>query len=304
VSVPRHILALLVVAFALVPATASAHTTTDVVAVAVGDDATVRLQPTHGCGGSPTVEVRIRAPFEGAVAGAVEGWTTSAEPDGDGNTVLAWTGGVLPVDDKGSFPIEFVVPGTPGDLLVFPAVQRCENGEELAWISGDPLAEFPAPRLLVLRPGEPPAATIDDVAPDAPGRDQLVEIVDVDAATTTPTTAPTSTASTTAVPTTAVPTTTMPTTAEVSTTVGPAPATSSAPAETFVADGVAVTDTTDLLQQLEEATPDSRGPLVVVLIISAVVIVAAAVGVIVARRRIAPDVVREPGAPGGTPPTA
>jgi uncharacterized protein YcnI len=278
----------------LVPAVASAHTATDVVAVAVGDEAVVRLQPTHGCGDSPTVEVRIRAPFEGAIAGAVDGWSASAEADGDGNTVLAWTGGLLPADELGSFPIEFVVPGAPGDLLLFPAVQRCESGEELAWISGDPTSEFPAPRLLVLRPGEPPAATIDDVAPDAPGRDQLVAIVDVDAPTTTPappttTAAPAETSPTTvaSTPTTA-PVTDVPAGTETSTP-------STAPAESSTA-------TTDLLDELEEATPDSSGPLVVVLVIAAVVIVAAVVGVIVARRRIAPDVVREPGSTDGAPP--
>jgi uncharacterized protein YcnI len=283
----RRILAAVLVSFALTPLTASAHTTTDVVAVAVGDEAVVRLSPTHGCSGSPTVEVRIRAPFEGAAAGEVEGWTAAAEPDGEGNTVLTWVGGVLPADEVGSFPIEFVVPGTPGDLLVFPAVQRCESGDELAWISGDPTAEFPAPRLLVLRPGEPPAATIDDVAPDAPGRDQLVAIVDVDAPTTTVATAPTTVAPTPTVPVTAPPTEAPTAVPEVTSPV--------------VSQEV-VSDTTDLLTELEEATPDSRGPLVVVLVIAAVATIAAVVGVLVARRRIAPDVVREPGSPDGAPP--
>ena len=65
-------------------------------------------------------------------------------------------------------------------LLTFPAIQVCENGEELAWISGDPADEYPAPRVLVLPPGSEPAATLDDVPLDAPGRDQLVAVVDVD----------------------------------------------------------------------------------------------------------------------------
>ena len=50
----------------------------------------------------------------------------------------------------------------------------------MAWIDGDPEGETPAPRILVLEAGSPSAATIDDVPADAPGRDQLTAIVDVD----------------------------------------------------------------------------------------------------------------------------
>ena len=159
---------------------ASAHTDTDVVAVPAGSTATVTLRPTHGCGESPTIMVAVRAPVAGAVAEAVDGWSETSTPDGDTFTVLEWSGGVLPTDETGAFPVEFVVPDTVGDLLVFPAIQGCEDGSELAWISGDPAAEFPAPRLLILAPGSEPAATIDDVPLDAPGRDQLAAIVDVD----------------------------------------------------------------------------------------------------------------------------
>lgn len=114
------------------------------------------------------------------MAGVVEGWQESAEPDGEGNTILKWSGGVLPADQAGAFPITFMTPGAPGELLTFPAVQICEGDEELAWIDGDPEGEYPAPRLLVLPAGSEPAATIEDVPADAPGRDQLGEIVDVD----------------------------------------------------------------------------------------------------------------------------
>jgi uncharacterized protein YcnI len=171
-----------------------AHTEVDLVAVPAGSDATVTLRPTHGCDGRPTVEVAIRAPVPAATAGEVDGWTATATSDGAGRTVLTWTGGSLPATATGAFPVTFTAPDTPGALLTFPAVQRCDDGAELAWISGDPGADNPAPRLLILPAGSDPAATIDDVAPDAPGRDQLVAIVDVDNpnATTTapPTTAP------------------------------------------------------------------------------------------------------------------
>lgn len=178
----------------------SAHTTADVVAVPAGAAATVSLKPAHGCGESPTTEVVIRAPMEGAQAGQVEGWTATAEADGKGNTVVRWTGGSLPSDQAGAFPVRFTAPDTPGELLTFPAIQRCANGEELAWINGDPQSDFPAPRILVLAAGSEPAASIDEVPADAPGRDKLEAVVGIDALadstgteTTTPSTAPEST---------------------------------------------------------------------------------------------------------------
>ena len=176
--------ALLLVAGLAAPA--SAHTEADVVAVPAGREATVSLKPTHGCAESPTTAVAVRAPVEGATAKAVDGWKATATPDGQGNTVLEWTGGVLPVDQTGAFPVTFTAPDQPGLLLLFPSVQTCEDGSELSWISGDPADEFPAPRVLVLPADQPAATAIDQVAPDAPGRDQLTEIVDVDNPSTGP----------------------------------------------------------------------------------------------------------------------
>lgn len=169
------------------PAPAGAHTESDLVAVPAGSDATVTLKPTHGCAGSPTVKVRIRAEVAGATAGDVDGWTATATEDG-GRTVLEWAGGSLPADVTGAFPVHFTAPDDPGRLLLFPAIQTCENGEELAWIEGDPDGDHPAPRLLILPADAHAAATIDDVPADAPGRDQILAVVDVDnpGATTVP----------------------------------------------------------------------------------------------------------------------
>jgi uncharacterized protein YcnI len=209
---------------ALAPSIAAAHTEPSLVGVPAGADATVSLQPTHGCGESPTVTVRIRAPLPDASAGEVEGWTASSAPDGAGNSVLEWTGGSLPTDEEGAFPVTFVAPDEVGRLLTFPAIQVCANGEELAWIDGDPAGEYPAPRVLVLPPEYEPAETLDEVPLDAPGRDQLVQVIDVDNPQT-----PTTTAAT--VPATAAPT--VPATTSGPTTSVPAPTTpapTSAPA--------------------------------------------------------------------------
>lgn len=214
----------------------SAHTETSFVAVPAGEEAAVAFRPTHGCGESPTVSVSVRAPVPDARAGEVEGWTATATPDGAGNTVVEWTGGVLPADEAGSFPVELVVPDAVGTLLAFPAIQRCENGEELAWIGTQPGDEQPAPQVLVLPPGAEPAATIDDVPLDAPGRDLLVALlegnVDVDNPSATTTTAA-ATTTTTAAPTT--PATTAPATTASATAPETVATASTAPATTAAA---------------------------------------------------------------------
>lgn len=172
---------------------AGAHTEVDVIGVAAGERVTLNLRPNHGCGDSPTIEVAILAPLEGATAEPVDGWTATAEKYGEGQTVLEWAGGVLPTEETGAFPVTFHAPDSVGELLLFPAVQTCENGDELPWIDGDPDSEYPAPRLLILPPGSTPATTIDDVPAGTPGREQLTSVVDP-----TPTTGPGTTQTTVA----------------------------------------------------------------------------------------------------------
>ena len=154
-----------------------AHTDADVVAVAGGTQATVSFEPAHGCGDSATVAVGIRVPVRGAAPGDAPGWTATATEDEDG-TVIEFRGGVLPSDQPGRFPVTLPVPDEPGQLLLLPSIQTCQDGQELAWLDPSPTGQRPAPRLLILPPGSPPAATIEEVAADAPGREQLIETID------------------------------------------------------------------------------------------------------------------------------
>ncbi len=175
-----------------------------------------------------------------------------------------------------------MAPDAVGELLTFPAVQTCANGEELPWISGDPADEFPAPRLLILPPGSQPAATIDDVPLDAPGREQLTAVIDVDnpAATTVPP-APTSAAPAAVAP----PSTAPPATGPAST--GPA---TTEPATTEPATTVPVsTATGDTTLGLDTSTSDAEGDdgstSTVWIVVGVIAFVAIAVTAILAARR-------------------
>ena len=260
-------------------AVASSHTETSFVAVPAGEEATMAFQPTHGCGTSATVQVRVLAPVPDARPGEVEGWTASATPDGEGNTVIEWTGGLLPADQTGTFPVEFLVPDAVGALLAFPAIQRCENGEELAWIGTEPGDERPAPHVLVLPPGSAPAPTLDDVPLDAPGRDQLVALLQGGDDDNPNAAAPTTPAGSTATPTTEPPeTTSAPTTA--------APTTSPATAPTTAADTVpsSVATTSPPTAPADEDGGGSSAGWIAA-IVAAVVVVLGGGAAIVARRR-------------------
>ena len=120
----------------------------------------------------------VRAPFADAVPGDVDGWTATVEPLDDGYSVLTWTGGELPTDQIGAFPVEFVVPDAAGQLITFPAIQPAPTAE-LAWIGGDPLGEYPVPRLLILQP-EPNQPTPSTTSPTTSTARLLETNLDID----------------------------------------------------------------------------------------------------------------------------
>jgi uncharacterized protein YcnI len=265
---------------------ALAHTESEYAAVPAGDEITVNFAPTHGCSGSPTTAVSVRVPAAGATAGDVEGFTSSAEADGD-RTILRWTGGLLPADQEGEFPITFTVPDTVGELLLFPTVQTCEVGE-VAWIDGDPEGEHPAVRMLVLAAGSEPAHTIDEVPADAPGRELLSSIVDVDNPATGGTTAAPDTTAPSAT-TAAGPSTTA---AGPSTTVGttaPAVTTSSAatadPTAAPTTDAAAATTSAGTAPDDQDDDGSNVGTIVFVVVVL-VVGLGAAAGILLRRRRV------------------
>jgi hypothetical protein len=67
---------------------------------------------------------------------------------------VTWSGGKIAPGEFDEFGISFRVPETPGETLVFPAVQTYSNGEVVRWIDPDPEAETPAPQVTVTEPAQ------------------------------------------------------------------------------------------------------------------------------------------------------
>ncbi len=266
----------------------SAHTETDYVAVPAGSTVTVTFAPEHGCGDSPTIELRVQAPVEGAFAHEVGGWTSSATPDGAGHTVLRWDGGSTPADEEGAFPVEFTVPDAVGSLLAFPTVQRCDNGEELAWIGTAPGDELPAPQLLVLAAGSAPAATIDEVPAGVPGRDLLAALLGAESGDEAAAPPPPAGATSTTLP--AAATVAPGTTAAPSSTAAP---TTAATAGTAATPATSAASTTGAPGTAPVTTDASDGGSSTGLVVAVIVIVVAVIGggtaILLARRRPRPE---------------
>lgn len=138
---------------------AGAHVTAQD-AVANGDGTTtVSFTFDHGCGTSPTTGLAIRVPAGGTVSATAQpaGWTAQVLDDR-----VDWTGPPIAHGQAETFTMTLPLPARPGEVVAFPAVQRCEQGEE-AWIDLDPAAPNPAPFVVATAetatraPGPPPA---------------------------------------------------------------------------------------------------------------------------------------------------
>lgn len=146
---------------------ASAHVTVSPDTTAAGAYALLTFGVPHGCDGSSTTRVSIQIPEQIlTVTPTVNpGWevtkvmATLAEPVDDGHggqrtervAEIVYTADTpLPEGYRDAFVLSLKLPDTPGETLVFPAVQECEEGEN-AWVQvaqdgqdGDEL-DLPAP---------------------------------------------------------------------------------------------------------------------------------------------------------------
>lgn len=132
----------------------------------------------HGCGLSPTTEVRMKIPdgIKFAVPYKGDGWeveTTKRKVDkpvaGEGGPVsevadeIIWKGNSLPSDQMGLFKFMVGLPNTPGKVLYFKTIQKCEDGEE-RWVDTHDndeeywrvwLHKTPAPFAVLVEPDKP-----------------------------------------------------------------------------------------------------------------------------------------------------
>jgi uncharacterized protein YcnI len=112
------------------PSPASAHVTLTPSSTTAGSTAVVRMLVPHGCQGSATTEVAVRMPDE-VTDVAVES-TDRWRAERTEGAVTYRTDEPLPDGAEDSVEFSVRLPDDVGSVLVFPVVQRCEEGEA-AW---------------------------------------------------------------------------------------------------------------------------------------------------------------------------
>lgn len=135
---------------------ASAHVVLQNWAAYAGYQEYVTLAVPHGCGASPTTEVRVKIP-DGITIVVPEdkpGWTTRvvkrklpAPIGGEGGTKISevvdeivWSGGSLATDRLGLFTMLARMPDAAGTVIYFKTIQTCATGET-RWVDTIPAGE-------------------------------------------------------------------------------------------------------------------------------------------------------------------
>ena len=163
----RLVLALLVVAFVAAP-TAAAHVTINPGEWEAGGFARFAVRVPNEQDSASTTKVTMQFP-ESVISASfqqVPGWKRTikmaqldepVEVFGEQVTEriarVTWSGGSIAPGEFEEFGVSFQIPETPGEDLVFPAIQTYSNGEVVRWI-GPPDADAPAPVVTVLPPAE------------------------------------------------------------------------------------------------------------------------------------------------------
>lgn len=191
-------------------APASAHVTATPSTAAAGAYTVVTFSVGHGCEGSPTTKIEIQVP-ESVLSVAptrnpfyeVEKTIEQLdEPvaDAHGNEVTERVASIvytadtpLPDGQRDTFELSFQIPDAEGEMLTFPTVQTCEEGET-GWVEvpadgqdADEL-ESPAPGFEITAAGA--GGHGDDAsaepAADEPAEESTDETVAADAGDTSP----------------------------------------------------------------------------------------------------------------------
>jgi uncharacterized protein YcnI len=191
-------------------APASAHVTATPSTAAAGAYTVVTFSVGHGCEGSPTTKIEIQVP-ESVLSVAptrnpfyeVEKTIEQLdEPvaDAHGNEVTERVASIvytadtpLPEGQRDTFELSFQVPDAEGEMLTFPTVQTCEEGET-GWVEvpadgqdADEL-ESPAPGFEITAAGADGHGDDASAEPaaDEPAEESTDETVAADAGDTSP----------------------------------------------------------------------------------------------------------------------
>jgi uncharacterized protein len=161
----RRLLACFLVAALAAPATAAAHVTLNPREWEEGGFARFDVRVPNERDDADTTEVTVQFP-ENVLSASfqpIPGWTRTVdtapldepieeegeEPVTERIASVTWSGGTIAPGEFQEFGVSFQVPETPGEELVFPAIQTYSGGEVVRWI-GPPDADTPAPRVTVL----------------------------------------------------------------------------------------------------------------------------------------------------------
>ncbi|MBL8628900.1 MAG: YcnI family protein, partial [Rhodospirillaceae bacterium] len=140
----KSILFVAVCAVAMEAASAQAHVIIENMKGRAGYNEMFTLIVPHGCGASPTTEIRMKVPPEITLVvperGA--GWKVQVlkrktdkpvmregKPIAEVVDEIVWSGNSLPSEELGLFKFLAGVPNTPGKVLYFKTVQKCAEGE-------------------------------------------------------------------------------------------------------------------------------------------------------------------------------
>ncbi|MCX7371642.1 MAG: YcnI family protein [Alphaproteobacteria bacterium] len=151
----KRILALMLVA--ALPA--AAHVTIDPPEAPANSFARIALRVPHGCAGNATTAIEVTLP-EGVTMARPQprpGWQIAVEmralarPQASEHglvrqspAAIAWRGGPLPDAHYEEFVMMIRTPDRPGETLLFPVAQLCENDTRHDWV--EPPGATPRPR--------------------------------------------------------------------------------------------------------------------------------------------------------------
>lgn len=157
-------------AIAVLPSTVLAHVTLEQQQAPVGTPYKIVLRVPHGCGDSATIRLNVQIP-DGVIAikpMIKPGWQIATTRGSyskaysffhgakftEGVKEVTWSGGKLPDAFYDEFVLSAFIAGEldPGQILYFPVVQQCEQGEH-RWVEIPTVgkhANEPAPGIMLM----------------------------------------------------------------------------------------------------------------------------------------------------------